>query len=244
MTTVDEWNLAFDLLWNNIASDKAPGLEKYEKSVFLTQAQEEIVLEHFSARSNALQEGIDDSARRQADFSILIKSATLSTATLNSRGAFRPSTRTKYYQFPTDALIVLNEEVTDGNNYYSVVPLSHEEYARLIMKPYKYPPKGQVWRLITSSASTTVSGSSSSTTVPVVELIGKFSTTTPLDYRMRYVQRPQPIILGGFPTGLSVNGSSTAATCMLPEHLHDEILQRAIMLAKISWIDTPGQQRQ
>lgn len=236
MTTVDEWNLAFDLLWNNIASDKAPGLEKYEKSVFLTQAQEEIVLEHFSARSNALQEGIDDSTRRQADFSILIRSAELDTVNHDPDGAFRPSSRSKYYLFPADALLVLNEEVTDGSNYYSVVPLSHEEYARLIMKPYKYPPKGQVWRLITSRVS-------SPTTVPVIELIGRFSSSTP-QYRMRYVKRPQPIVLENLPSGLSVNGSSTTATCMLPEHLHDEILQRAIMLAKISWIDTPGQQRQ
>ena len=236
MTTVDEWNLAFDLFWNNIASDKAPGLEKYEKSVFLTQAQEEIVLEHFSARSNALQEGIDDSTRRQADFSILIRSAELDTVNHDPDGAFRPSSRSKYYLFPADALLVLNEEVTDGSNYYSVVPLSHEEYARLMMKPYKYPPKGQVWRLLTSYVS-------SPRKLPVVELIGRFSSDSP-HYRMRYVKRPQPIVLADLPSGLSVNGSSTVATCMLPEHLHDEILQRAIMLAKISWIDTPGQQRQ
>jgi hypothetical protein len=28
----------FDILYNNITSDKAPGLNEYEKSVFLTKA--------------------------------------------------------------------------------------------------------------------------------------------------------------------------------------------------------------
>ena len=44
MKTCEEWSLEFDLLYNNIASDKAPGLNEYEKSVFLTRAQETIVV--------------------------------------------------------------------------------------------------------------------------------------------------------------------------------------------------------
>ena len=45
MTTSEDWSLQFDLLYNNISSNQAPGLTEYEKSVFLTQAQEAVILD-------------------------------------------------------------------------------------------------------------------------------------------------------------------------------------------------------
>ena len=47
---VKEFSLEFDLLYNNIMSNKAPGLSEYEKSLFLTQAQESIVLDIYSGK--------------------------------------------------------------------------------------------------------------------------------------------------------------------------------------------------
>ena len=44
MKTVGEWSLEFDLLYNNIASDKAPGLTEYEKSVFLSRAEAAVII--------------------------------------------------------------------------------------------------------------------------------------------------------------------------------------------------------
>lgn len=43
MKSVTEWSTEFDILWNNIMSNQAPGLTKYEKSVFLTRAEEAVV---------------------------------------------------------------------------------------------------------------------------------------------------------------------------------------------------------
>ena len=43
--TLDELSIQFDLLYNNISSNQAPGLTEYEKSVFLTQAQEAVILD-------------------------------------------------------------------------------------------------------------------------------------------------------------------------------------------------------
>ena len=34
---------------------------------------------------------------------------------------------------------------------------------------------------------------------------------------------------------LTINGESTATTCELPEHIHEEILQRAVELAKAAY---------
>ena len=36
--TTQEFSLEFDILYNNITSNQAPGLTEYEKSVFLTKA--------------------------------------------------------------------------------------------------------------------------------------------------------------------------------------------------------------
>lgn len=64
----------FDVLYNNITSNQAPGLDEYEKSVFLTKAQDEIVKAYFNPKTNKVQEGFDGSEKRQIDFSMLIRS--------------------------------------------------------------------------------------------------------------------------------------------------------------------------
>ena len=46
--TSEEFSNQFDVLYNNITSNQAPGLNEYEKSVFLTKAQSEIVKNYFT----------------------------------------------------------------------------------------------------------------------------------------------------------------------------------------------------
>ena len=69
--TLEEFNTNFDLLYNNIASNQAPGLDEYEKSVFLTNAQLELVKNYFNPKGNKYQEGFDQSPKRQLDFSTI-----------------------------------------------------------------------------------------------------------------------------------------------------------------------------
>ena len=68
---LQEFNTNFDLLYNNIASNQAPGLDEYEKSVFLTNAQLELVKNYFNPKGNKYQEGFDQSPKRQLDFSTI-----------------------------------------------------------------------------------------------------------------------------------------------------------------------------
>lgn len=64
--TILEFSDQFDVLYNNITSNQAPGLNEYEKSLFLTKAQDEIIKNYFTANSkgNNIQQGFDDSAKR------------------------------------------------------------------------------------------------------------------------------------------------------------------------------------
>lgn len=71
--TNSELSYEFDILYNSITSNQAPGLDEYEKSVFLTKAQDEIVKSYFNPRLNKTQEGFDNNERRQIDFSMITK---------------------------------------------------------------------------------------------------------------------------------------------------------------------------
>ena len=66
--TNQEFSNEFDILYNNVTSNQAPGLDEYEKSVFLTKAQDQIIKDYFDPRSNKVQSGFDESQRRQIDF--------------------------------------------------------------------------------------------------------------------------------------------------------------------------------
>lgn len=72
--TNTEFSNEFDVLYNSITSNQAPGLDEYEKSVFLTKAQDEIVKSYFNPRSNKTQEGFDGNEKRQIDFSMIMRS--------------------------------------------------------------------------------------------------------------------------------------------------------------------------
>lgn len=189
MALITNWSQAFDIMWNNIMSSSAPGILDEEKVTFLNQAQIEIVKEYFSSNANAIREGVDDSSRRQGDFATLIQT-------------------TKSTSLPADLMFILDETATFDGITCAVLPISWQEYERLLQRPYKLPPKGQVWRLIESSKITLIPASAT-------------------DYRMRYVSKPEMF---------TVLDSGTISGTNLPEHLHDEILQKAVMLAKVAWV--------
>lgn len=71
--TCEEFSNEFDILYNNVMSNKAPGLDEYEKSVFLTRAQDDIVKRYFTPKGNKDFEGFDSSLKRNMDFSSLYR---------------------------------------------------------------------------------------------------------------------------------------------------------------------------
>lgn len=75
--TCEEFSNEFDILYNNIMSNQAPGLDEYEKSVFLTRAQDDIVKRYFTPKGNKDFEGFDSSLKRNMDFSSLYRNYTI-----------------------------------------------------------------------------------------------------------------------------------------------------------------------
>lgn len=353
--TTQEFSNEFDVLYNNIMSNQAPGLDEYEKSIFLTKAQEELVRDYFNSRNVKNAQGFDDNQKRQYDFSTLLSSITLpdfidtyrALSVLNSviyNTIF--DSRAKIYIAPSDLFLVINESIEDSaKRRYSVLPISYDEYNRLMLKPYGLPLKRQAWRIISDRTSSLVgwggkqvdsatflfkskyfktieiyirlrsennilkpdviegdnivsismylpinnlvnywstylsddrglkkagldkylyplnavtgnfpsSGITEPTSftisiapaimesgevvsTPIFEIIGRF--TGDIEYKMRYIKTPKPIILANLSDiqeGLSINGYNTVTECELPLNTHQEILQRAVELAKASY---------
>ena len=264
MTTA-EFSNQFDLLFNNISSNQAPGLNEYEKSVFLTKAQDEIVKNYFQAESNGntVKKGFDDTAIRQMDFSDLIMSKTLEEE--NEEPDVDP--RALVYKISKDdrVYIIINESLylmvnQEGklkvNGIRQVVPIKYTEYMRLMSKPFKEPLKNMAWRIITKGREgdadvnkstgdpTTVEKTVSSKIEIVITSADKNrykknGEKDTIKYNIRYVRRPRPIILTDlsdtFGEDLTINGYNKAMTCELNESTHEAILQRAVELAKIAW---------
>lgn len=219
---VTEFSNSFDILYNNIMSNAAPGINEYEKSVLLTKAQDEILKNYFNPKGNKYQEGFDGSAKRQIDFSGLISVA--DCPSIDGQGGF--DLRAKIYRMPEDVFLIINEVLTTDTGVKQVVPISFDEYSRLMSKPYKEPLKYQAWRLVTEG-----SGSEN----VIVEVIPR-SGETVSKYTIRYVRRPKPIVLVDLASeygDVSINGVSSISECELNPLIHEEILQRAVELAKV-----------
>lgn len=124
-----------------------------------------------------------------------------------------------YYLFgmQENGVIVLRnpktpEEIIAENNIKTsrlvVVPLNNIEYDTLMSRPYRYPPKSQAWRILVNN-------------VPEFIIGPNFA---PYKYSIRYIKVPAEVDL-----------SNEQKTCELPDSMIDEVLQRAVELAKNAW---------
>lgn len=250
--TTTEFSNQFDLLFNNITSNQAPGLNEYEKSVFLTKAQDEITKNYFDADSqgNNVKKGFDGSEIRQMDFSDLIETVkpelTTEEGNIDPRAlVFKIPKSDRVYIIVNESLHLMDSIGDKPKGMRQVIPLKYTEYTRLMSKPFKEPLKNQAWRLISkgrdeaSSADKTSTAGAVSSRVEIVTTSADKKKYGTIQYVLRYVKRPRPIILtdlaNTFGEDLTINGENKAMTCELNESTHEAILQRAVELAKIAW---------
>jgi hypothetical protein len=227
MTTL-EFSNEFDIYYNSIATNAAPGVDLYEKSVYLTKAQLEIVKNYFNPRGNKYQTGFEGSSKRRNDLNELLK-GTVSTIEIDSTNGI--SNDSQFFRIENETFLIIQEQAkvssadkcVDGK-YIKVVPKTHDEYEDQINNPFKKPNDKVIWRLDYYSQQ----GGSKN-----IELIPAYTVT---EYKYRYISYPEPIVLTDLDTafsgeGLSVDGVSTEQTCKLSKSIHREILDRAVELA-------------
>lgn len=149
--TVEEFSNEFDILYNNVMSNQAPGLNEYEKSVFLTKAQAEIIKSYFLGETKTAH-GFDKDSKKQYDFSSLIRIASLydvNTVKERITPIEKLDRNSRVFLFPKDYFLTINEVIYDGFTQYSVVPISYGEYQTELLKPYAFPVKRGAWRIFT-----------------------------------------------------------------------------------------------
>lgn len=233
--TTREFDLEFDVLYDNVTSGKAPGLNAYEKSLFLTKAQDQILKNYFNPLGNKYQEGYSDSVKRTVDFSNIMKSVSIS----GRIGVNTTYKNTMIYDQPDDIFLPVsfNLRNADGKEL-QVRHVKEDELTRLFSKPYKEPFKGQAYKI------------DNSTTTKTYEIIvGRAGINDDYILHVRYIRVPSPIILTDFEEYervlgiedgyLILRGLRTVSECELDPLIHDEILDRAVNLAKVAYEGSP-----
>lgn len=255
MKSVSEWSLEFDLLYNNIASDKAPGLNEYEKSVFLTRAQERVVVALYNGTLGAAFESTEAVTQYLAALVRQCK-PTLVVPQDDDPEATPPVVAPDFvkklidgstvYALPGDLLFITSEfcSVSLGGctSGAVIVPVTQDEFWRTVRNPFKGPNGNRVLRLsyasISGKSTKDITGEGATTDAPFdtrfVELVPAKGATVS-EYILRYIARPEPIILDTLSGGLSVDGKTAEKTCQLDEALHHSILSEAVRMAKESW---------
>jgi len=236
-----EFSNEFDILYNSIATNAAPSIDLYEKSVYLTKAQEELVKNYFNPKGNKYQDGFENSSKRRNDLSQLIKgyNSTFSSQINDNFKQYAISDQSRFFKIPKSVFLILqesgkiscsnsisltDEEIKGQTKKVSVRPETYDEYNVIKKNPFKKADKDKIIRLDYSSEGLDYI---------VVELINPFNI---IEYNIRYVKYPSPIILGDFNTAfsgesLSINGESSFTSCKLNDSMHREILDRAVELA-------------
>ena len=221
--TCEEFSLEFDLLYNNIMSNKAPGLSEYEKSLFLTQAQESIVLDIYSGKYGDSFERTEETT---SYLNQLLKQRTYDSGEFTEGNKL--DTRSIFVTLPEDIWFKTGETAyiiddsykcnVDGLREVIVFPVTQDTLVRTKRSPFRGPNERRILRLDSGKNQ--------------VELISNYEIHS---YTVRYLSRPEPIILSNLPQGLTIGGKSSAQTCLLNTAIHKAILSKAVLIAKSSW---------
>lgn len=191
--------------------------DDYEKSVFLTKAQEQIVLSYYNG-NNSYGESFEQTEEMRRYLADLVK-----IVSLNPLGEDVPmgiSTMSTFFTLPEDLWFIVYEAAkvssSDCHNgkILDGVPVTHDEYNRLRRNPFRGANGRRVLRLDLEGK-----------TIEVV------STYTVESYYVRYLSKPEPIVLIDLPDNLTINDVSTEQTCKLHEALHEKILELAVGMA-------------
>lgn len=213
--TNKEFDTQFDIFYNNIASNAAPSVTSYEKSVFLTQAQRDIIIGLYNGREIP---GISFESTEEARkyLSNLVKVHEVDIDNINT-----------LIELPNKLwFITLEESIFNDDSYeclkgniMEVVPARQDNLYSLLDNPFKGPSERRVLRV-------DINGK--------IKLYSKYKISK---YIVTYVEQPSPIILENLSNyDLSIEGISTESESNINPILHRAVLERAVALAKAAYI--------
>lgn len=211
---VNDFSIEFDLLFNNVASNKAPGLNEYEKSLFLTEAQEIVTQSLYSGAGGSFE----TTEEMTAYLSSIVKRNTFTSFKTDKLYGWT----TYGVTLPTNVWYITFENgVVDGNPV-EVIPVTHDMFLRTVRNPFRGPTAKRALRICRSGGDI----------IRYSEVIPKKDGKL-TEYQIHYVEKPEPIVLED---GIEINGKVyNAQTSKMPECIHRTILMKAVELAKSIW---------
>lgn len=214
MTTSEEWSVNFDLIYNNISSNQSPGLTEYEKSVFLTQAQEAVILDLYKGISGDAFETTEEVTR-------YLSSLVLTDELQQSKSTTENNIKTYSYYLPDDVWFITyqsgNITIDDTNNIKRdviVVPSKQDSLFKDLNNPFKGPNKNKIL------------------SISEEEYITLYSKYDINKFYIKYLKRPNPIVLED--SEYPISGVSDF-NVEIPESLHNQVLNQAVQFAKAVW---------
>ena len=198
---------------DNFGKQNTLAFDEYEKSIFLTKAQEQIVLE--------LYQELEQSEEVRKYLSNLIKTDNYAPIGEQDETLINNNFKSYKVEISNDILFMIYEQCTlsDENNcinnkIVSVVPTIHDDLDKVLKNPFKSPNSRKVIRLDFDNK---------------IELISKYNIS---NYKVRYLKKPNPIILVELEDNLSINnGDTQVSNGETNPILHERIVQRAVQLA-------------
>lgn len=230
--TTEEFSDAFDTLVNSAANvdnfgsiDSTLKFDEYEKSYFLTKAQEEVVRELYTGK-NRFGESFEktEELRRLLNELIVTHKQPLSEENYNDLAL---TDKSYFVPILDDVMYIIYEAVRlkdDSLGCYSgtvinVQPITHDEYNKIKDNPFRGPTRYKALRLDTNNSKPT----------NCVEIISKYSCD---EYIVRYLKKLNPIILVDLDdSNVSIDGKTKKQDCELNSILHEYILERAVDMA-------------
>lgn len=213
---LQEFSFGFDTLLNSFSSNVSITCDEYEKSFFLTEAQEQEVLFLYSGKAG--NESFEETEELRRYLAPIVKEANLSPIETSNGNPLGVDSNSKFFTLPEDLWFITFESVTIADegcsNILDVYPVRQDEYQKLKKNPFRGANDRRALRLDLSEGN--------------VEIV---STKDVASYYIRYLSKLNPIVLIDFNGEVTINGVSEATDCELPDILHQRILERAVMLA-------------
>lgn len=221
---------SFDTLLNSFATKAALGdqegiadirLNEQEKTVFLNQAQESLVISLYNGR-NSSGGSFEETEGLRRYLAPLVEEASLLPIANSAGIPLGDGSKHKFFTLPSPPAypavwFIVFEEVTindtskpcfnaDNKPVMEVVPVRHDEYNRLKKNPFRGANNRRALRLDLSEDN--------------IEIVCKYEVEK---YHLRYLRKPVDIDL--------VDGDEDAEFSELPDSLHHRILEIAVEMA-------------
>lgn len=207
--TSTEMIQAFKFRLDKTDSLNYPNFQNIEIDLLLNQAQERIIKQRYG-NTNKERESFEETQKRTEDLKALVRNAIIVPA---ANAADNIDTNAQFVTLPSDHWFIVQERCritypdckdASKTDTVPVYPVQHNDINYVINNSFLKASKQRILRLMENSR---------------VELIHDSDSVID-EYRLRYIKKP-----------VKISSIVPLVDCELSEHIHDELVDQAVLLA-------------